>query len=67
MFPNVRAEMARNNLNMTDMSERTGIPVRSLYDKISGRSKITIDDACSIIKALGVDMTIEELFSKAVG
>lgn len=66
MFPNVRAEMARNNINMADMSKMTGIPVRSLYDKMSGRSKVTIDDAFSIKKALGVAMSIEELFSKAV-
>ncbi len=66
MYPNLRAEMARRDFNVARLADACGIPATTMYDKIAGRSKITLEDAYAIRDALGVDMTLEELFSKEV-
>ena len=64
MFPNLRAEMARKNINALKLSAMCDIPNTTLSDKIKGKTKISLDDAIAIKKALGVDMDLEVLFLK---
>ena len=64
MFPNLRAEMARKNINMTQLSEMTGIPLQRLSAKLNGKRELLMSEAILIKKALGVDMPLDELFAK---
>lgn len=64
MFKEVRAEMARQNINIGQLSERTGIPRQRLTAKIKGTRKLLMKEAVSIKQALGVDMPLEKLFEE---
>lgn len=66
MYSNVRAEMARKNISMVDLSEKTGIRYQTLSEKLRGNSPLLVKEAVAIRNALGVDMTIDELFSLQV-
>lgn len=62
MYVNVKAELARKNMTIVDLSNATGIRYQTLADKIRGDTVLTVDDALKIKQALKVDMPIEELF-----
>lgn len=66
MYANVKAELARKNMTIVDLSAKTGIRYQTLADKIRGDSILTVDEAMKIKEALGVDMPIEELFNDQV-
>lgn len=64
MFPNLRAEMARKDINLSMLSELTNIPLQRLSGKLSGMRKLTFAEAVLIKDKLGVDMPLEELFER---
>ena len=64
MYPNLRAELARKDMSIPQLAELTGIKTTTLYDKYNGRSAFTLDEAVLIRDALGLDMSIDELFRK---
>lgn len=66
MYVNVKAELARKNMTIVDLSNKTGIRYQTLADKIRGASVLTVEEALKIKQALGVDMPLEELFSDQV-
>lgn len=66
MYNNVKAELARKNMTIVDLSKKTGIRYQTLSDKIRGASILTVEEALKIKEALGVDMPLEELFSDQV-
>jgi len=64
MYPNLRAEMARNKITQGDLSEALGWASSTTSLKINGKTPITLDEA-KIIKALvKTDLPIEELFEE---
>lgn len=65
MYSNVKAELARRNLTVVDLSNMTGIRYQTLVDKINGKYPLMLDEAKKIKEALGVDIPIEELFERA--
>ena len=64
MYPNLRAELARKDLNIPQLAELTGIKTTTLYDKYNGRSAFTLDESVLIRDSLVLDMSIDELFRK---
>ena len=66
MYLNVKAELARKSMTVIELSKLTGIRYQSLTDKINGKSPLTLDEAKRIKTALGVDISLEELFEKSV-
>ena len=64
MYLNVKAELARQNLSVVDLSNKTGIRYQTLVEKLNGKYPLTLDEAKKIKAALGVDLSIEELFAK---
>ena len=68
MYPNLRAELARKNMSMSQLSEKTGIPLQRLSKKMNGNDVrgFLYTETVSIKKALELDMSLEELSSKAV-
>lgn len=65
MYSNVKAELARRNLTLVDLSNKTGIRYQTLVDKINGKYPLTLDEAKRIKDALGVEISIDELFERA--
>ena len=64
MYPNLRAELARKNLNITQLAELTGIKITTLYDKFNERTAFTLDEAVLIRDSLHLNMSIDELFQR---
>lgn len=64
MYSNVKAELARKNQTLVDLSAKTGIRYQSLVDKINGKYPITFEEARKIKSALGIDISLEELFEQ---
>jgi lambda repressor-like predicted transcriptional regulator len=64
MYSNVKAELARKNESLIDLSKQTGIRYQSLVDKINGKYPITFEEAKKIKSALGLDIPLEELFEQ---
>lgn len=63
MYPNVRAEMARRKITLEILATELGRPVPTLSLKLNGKSPLLFEEAVAIKKALGIDMTLEELFN----
>lgn len=64
MYSNVKAELARKNMSVVDLSNKTGIRYQSLVDKINGKYPITFEEAKTVKTALNVDIPLEELFEQ---
>lgn len=65
MYSNVKAELARRNLSVVNLSNMTGIRYQTLALKLNGRYPLTLDEAKAIKKALDVDIAIEDLFARS--
>jgi len=59
-YGNLKAEMARRGVTVQDLAELTGVTTVTIRNKLSGKSKWTIDDADTIARYF--DTTIEYLF-----
>lgn len=66
MYLNVKAELARRDMSLVDLSNKTGIKYMSLIRKINGKYPLTLDEAKLIKKSLEVDVPLEELFEVKV-
>lgn len=66
MYENLRAEIARKNKTLMDLSNEVGMRYQTLSEKIRGNSSFTVKEAISIKNALNVNMSIEELFGEEV-
>lgn len=64
MYPNIKAEMARKNMSIVDLSNETGIRYQTLSEKLRGNYQITVGEAVLIKKALRVNIPIEKLFER---
>lgn len=62
MYMNVKAELARSNSNLVELSTKTGIRYQSLVNKINGKQPLTFDEAKAIKSALDVEIPLESLF-----
>jgi transcriptional regulator with XRE-family HTH domain len=62
MYPNLRAEMARKKVTGQELAKRIGITNGTFSQKFNGKFDFTLDEAQKIKKALGTDISIEELF-----
>lgn len=62
MYSNVKAELARQNLSLVDLSIKTGIRYQSLANKINGKQPMTLNDAKNIKRALDLEISLDELF-----
>jgi hypothetical protein len=63
MYPNLKAEMARHNVNVTVLSERTGLAYSTLAPKLRGMGTFTMKEAVLIRDAINKDLTLDYLFS----
>lgn len=63
MFPNIRAEMARKNLTMSDIAKGLKVNKRTLGNKLSGKTEFTWSEICRIKKSFFPTCSVEYLFS----
>lgn len=66
MYSNVKAELARQDMTLVDLSNKTGIRYQTLVDKVNGKYPLTFDEAKKIKAALSVELSLEELFERKV-
>ena len=65
VFPNLRAEMARKNVSITDLANALDVRIATVSVKLK-TGKFTLKEAKIIKHYLNVDMSLEELFEEAV-
>lgn len=63
MYPNLRAELARKKITLTQVAEHLGMTLGTLSLKVNGKSELTFHEVCEIKRYLGVDIPLEELFA----
>lgn len=64
MFPNLKGEMAKKGINLSALSELTNIPLQRLSAKLSGKRKLTFEEAVLIKTKLELDMPLDEIFER---
>lgn len=66
MFPNLRAELARKGMTLTELAERTGMSLQKLSGRMNGKQEFTYAETILIKEAIGVEIPLEVLFERAV-
>lgn len=66
MYPNLNAELARRNITVTILSEKTGIPYSTLAPKVRGEKPVKMSEARLIRDAISEDLTIDYLFAEQI-
>lgn len=61
-YPNFNAELARKGWSLLKLSSETGIPYSTLRLKVKGATNFSIQEAHTIKQALGVTISLDELF-----
>ena len=64
MFPNLKAEMARRDLNIHDLADLVFVSYTTMWAWLNDRRAISLNMAIKIRDALGLEMSVEELFRK---
>ena len=62
LYPNVVAEMDRHFVTVKSIAYRIGYSESSVYKMLRGLTRITLETAVAIKKAIGSEMPLEELF-----
>lgn len=65
IYENLRAEMARKNISIQDMSKEINLARTTLGNKLSGKSPIGLNEACNIKNAFFPGLNISYLFKEA--
>lgn len=64
MFENLRVEMARKNITITEIAKTIGVNRDTLGKKFSGKSSLSLEEAFLIQKRFFPDMEIQLLFQE---
>jgi len=63
MFPNLRAEMARNNIKITDIAGLLNVSEKTVRNYINGKTNISWFDSLKIKNTLFPKASLEYLFA----
>lgn len=66
MYPNLNAELARRDLTLAELSEKTGIRYSTLMQKARGETEFKVSEAMKIKEVLGTALPIDDLFSTEI-
>jgi hypothetical protein len=61
MYPNVRAEMGRKNVNITALAKFLDLRIATVSNKLR-KGKFTFSEAVKIKEFLETELSLEELF-----
>lgn len=64
MYKNLKTEMARAGMKRAELAEAIGVEYLTLSLKLNGKRDFKLQEAISIKRALGSELSIEELFAK---
>ena len=68
MYPNLKAEMARKGITAIELvkalPDNVKMAASTFSQKFNGKFAFTLDEADAIRSILGVEMSIDELFTK---
>lgn len=62
-YPNLKAEMARANLEIKDLMAVTGKSRPGISNNLNGRGSFSVDESLAIRNNLFPDLTIDYLFA----
>lgn len=62
MYPNLKAELARKNLNMVHLAEFLNVRYATVNSKVNGKYQFTLKEALAIREKFFPDLQIEYLF-----
>ena len=65
IYDNLRAEMARKNIVICDMSKQIGMNRDTLSRKLAGKAPLYLDEVFRIQKMFFPDVDIMNLFNKS--
>ena len=65
MYPNLDAEMARNDIKKRDLAECLGVRYATIIDKTKGRRPFLLDEAIKIKRRFFPHCDLEYLFAKS--
>ena len=63
MFPNLKAEMARKGIHQAELAEELGVTPATMSLKLTGKSKLTLDEAFAIKKHVRTRLSLDVLFA----
>ncbi len=63
MYPNLKAEMARNNIEIKEIMAATGKSRAAVSNNLNGRGSFSIDEAIKIKRSVFPSFSIDYLFS----
>ena len=66
MYPNLKAELARNKITIKDLSERLDINYSTLKNKVSGITDFKCREMYLIKKEVFPNQTIDYLFEEMI-
>lgn len=61
-YPNLKAEMARDNIGIKDLMEVTGKSRSAVSNNLNGRGKFSVEDSLKIRNNLFPKLSIDYLF-----
>lgn len=61
VFNNLRAELARNNINAKELAEILNLSQKTVYNKLKGKSEFTLSEILKVQEMLP-DSSLEYLF-----
>ena len=62
-YPNLRAEMARNNISIVDLMKVTGKSRPGVSNNLNGKGSFSVDESLAIRNELFPGLSIDYLFS----
>lgn len=64
-YKQIGIEMVANGIDTQELSQMSGIPYSTLRKKLRGGASFALEEAIQIHKAIGQQMTIEQLFERS--
>ena len=64
-FPTLTGEIAKRGIKKTVIAERIGVSVRTLYDKMAGKTSFTWEEANAIHSVFFPDIEKDTLFKRS--
>ncbi len=65
MYDTLEAELRRRKIRRKDLAEQLDLTIGTISLKLNGKAPITLGEANTIKKILGVQMPLEELFKSS--
>ncbi len=66
MYENLKAEMVRKNMTMSQLGEQCGMTLQKMSSRLNGKTPFIFDETLKIRDVLKVEMPLETLFQKEV-